>query len=104
MDLRKPLIVGNLFDTATSYSWAQDMKKAFPEGSMMTWQVPRQPLRPEMQSFERQGMGHTFPKYASDYNEKAVKECWGHVADYLQDGTLPGNGFVCWQKKDPPVR
>lgn len=83
----KPLIIGNLFDTATSYSWAQDMKKSFPEGSMITWQ----------------GMGHTFPSRATDYNRAAIEHCWGYVEAYLQNGTLPVNGMLCWQKTNPPV-
>lgn len=83
----KPLIIGNLFDTATSYSWAQEMKKSFPEGSMITWQ----------------GMGHTFPSRATDYNRAAIEHCWGYVEAYLQNGTLPVNGMLCWQKTNPPV-
>lgn len=82
-----PLIIGNLFDPATSYSWAQDMKKAFPDGSMITWQ----------------GMGHTFPTHATDYNREAMELCWKHIEAYLQDGTLPVNGMICWQKTNPPV-
>lgn len=83
----RPLIVGNLFDSATSYSWAQDMKKAFPDGSIITWQ----------------GLGHTFPTYATDYNRQAIAHCWSHIEDYLQNGTMPINGLLCWQKEDPKV-
>ncbi|CAJ1434703.1 unnamed protein product, partial [Effrenium voratum] len=68
------LVIGNLFDTATSYSWAQDMKRAFPEGSLITWQ----------------GMGHTFPSRATDYNRAAIKRCWQHVVDYLQLKAISG--------------
>ncbi|CAE7884784.1 utp6, partial [Symbiodinium microadriaticum] len=76
-----PLVVGNLFDPATSYSWAQNMKSAFPGGSLITWQ----------------GIGHTFPSHASDYNKDAVKECQAHIKAYLQKGTMPVNGLTCFQ-------
>ena len=82
-----PLVVGNLFDPATSYSWAQDMKNAFKEGSLITWQ----------------GIGHTFPSRASDYNREAVAECRVHITEYLQKGTLPPNGLTCFQDKPPRV-
>mmetsp|Transcript_78508 Transcript_78508/g.188275 ORF Transcript_78508/g.188275 Transcript_78508/m.188275 type:complete len:600 (+) Transcript_78508:100-1899(+) len=82
-----PLVVGNLFDPATSYSWAQNMKSAFPGGSLITWQ----------------GIGHAFPSHASDYNKDAVKECQAHIKAYLQKGTMPVNGLTCFQDKPPPV-
>ena len=82
-----PLVVGNLFDPATSYSWAQNMKSAFPDGSLITWQ----------------GIGHTFPTHATDYNREAIAECRVHIKNYLQEGTLPLNGLTCFQNKPPPV-
>jgi|OrbCnscriptome_3_FD_contig_41_502167_length_429_multi_2_in_0_out_0_1 hypothetical protein len=50
-----------------------------------------------------QGMGHTFPSRATDYNRAAIEHCWGNVEAYLQNGTLPVNGMLCWQKTNPPV-
>jgi len=50
-----------------------------------------------------QGMGHTFPTHATDYNREAMELCWKHIEAYLQDGTLPVNGMICWQKTNPPV-
>ena len=82
-----PLVVGNLFDPATSYSWAQDMKSAFPDGSLITWQ----------------GIGHTFPSHATDYNREAIKECQVHIKDYLQQGIMPVNGLTCFQNTPPRV-
>mmetsp|Transcript_35607 Transcript_35607/g.66344 ORF Transcript_35607/g.66344 Transcript_35607/m.66344 type:complete len:232 (+) Transcript_35607:3-698(+) len=82
-----PLIIGNLFDPATSYMWAQNMKTAFPDGSLITWQ----------------GIGHTFPSRVTDYNRDAILQCQGHIEAYLQKGTMPPNGLVCMQDKAPPV-
>lgn len=79
------LIIGNLFDPSTSYSWSQEMARAFPKSVMMTWQ----------------GVGHTLP--AESYDSKESEQCSQRVLQYLLNGTEPPNGYVCIQQHDVPV-
>lgn len=72
----RAVIIGNLFDTSTSYFWSQNMRRAFPAGSMITWQ----------------GVGHTMPGSGPGYNEGALTRCREHLRQYLQTGILPLDG------------
>mmetsp|Transcript_37428 Transcript_37428/g.94081 ORF Transcript_37428/g.94081 Transcript_37428/m.94081 type:complete len:600 (+) Transcript_37428:119-1918(+) len=83
------LIIGNLFDTATAYTWSQQMRQAFTAGSLLTWQ----------------GVGHTLPSDGNPYNydPEAIKKCQVHVRDYMQNGTLPLDGFTCHSTEPVPV-
>jgi len=81
------LIVGNLFDTSTSYYWSQEMRRAFPSGALITWQ----------------GVGHTLPAGGTIYDADAISACTAHVTEYLKFGTLPLDGFVCREHQPVPV-
>jgi len=81
------VVVGNLFDDSTSYRWTQDMRNAFPSGSLLTWQ----------------GVGHCLPWTASTFDPTAIAQCRDHIDNYLKYGTLPPDGFVCAQTKPVPV-
>mmetsp|Transcript_74677 Transcript_74677/g.192708 ORF Transcript_74677/g.192708 Transcript_74677/m.192708 type:complete len:621 (-) Transcript_74677:226-2088(-) len=84
----RALVIGNLYDTATSYSWSQQMRQAFGSGALLTWQ----------------GVGHTLPSPGRDnYDPEALKKCRSHVTNYLQYGTLPLDGYVCHTTKPVPV-
>jgi len=82
-----PVIIGNLFDTSTSYAWTQDMRAAFSNGSLITWQ----------------GVGHTLTSPTESWDQEAVQECVDYVLAYLQNGTQPIDGVTCRQTKPIPI-
>lgn len=83
------LVIGNLFDTATGYSWSQQMRQAFSHGSLLTWQ----------------GVGHILPSagHPENYDPEAIEKCQAHVRNYMQNGTLPLDGLTCHSFKPVPV-
>lgn len=85
----KALVIGNLYDPLTSYSWSQTMSAAFPAASLMTWQ----------------GAGHTLPDTptASKWNYESIDKCNENIVQYMNLGKLPMNGYLCRQKHPPPV-
>jgi len=83
----RALVIGNLFDSSTSYEWSQRMSQAFPAGALMTWQ----------------GVGHTLPRASRSYDPEGVARCQERVTAYLSNGTLPLDGYVCVQRRPAPV-
>lgn len=81
------LIVGNLFDPSTGYSGSQEMRRAFPNGALVTWQ----------------GVGHVLPHRGYSYDPNATDHCNNFVEDYLSEGTLPLDGVICKQTVPIPV-
>uniref|UniRef100_A0A7S2KKI6 AB hydrolase-1 domain-containing protein n=1 Tax=Zooxanthella nutricula TaxID=1333877 RepID=A0A7S2KKI6_9DINO len=83
------LVVGNLFDTATGYTWSQQMRQAFSKGALLTWQ----------------GVGHTMPRAGNpnNYDPVAIEKCQALVREYMQNGTLPQDGHTCHSTKPVPV-
>jgi len=71
------LVVGNLYDPATSYVWSQDMKQKFPQGALMTWQ----------------GVGHSVTN--NFLFDKSSAKCFDLMVKYLVTRELPINGHVC---------
>ena len=78
------LVVGNLYDPATSYAWSQKMSVAFPAGSMMTWQ----------------GVGHGLT-YSGNQEHGA---CVMRIPKYFNEGILPEDGHVCRNPHAIPTR
>lgn len=81
----RALVVGNLYDPSTGYSWSQEMHKAFPAGSMMTWQ----------------GVGHLITGHGdkTQLNDPVgFNNCTRKIQHYLLTGELPMNGYVCRNK------
>merc|ERR1712151_264458 len=79
------LVVGNLYDPSTSYTWSQQMHQVFPAGAMMTWQ----------------GVGHSLT--IDKYDLKDSVQCFRHILQYLRTGVLPKDGYVCRQRNSVPV-
>lgn len=75
----KALILGNLYDPSTSYSWSQEMHKVFPSGKMMTWQ----------------GVGHGLV-IPEAYDPKGSTSCIKNIFKFLNgtDDDL-ANGHTC---------
>jgi hypothetical protein len=78
------VVVGNLYDPATSYAWSQKMSVAFPAGSMMTWQ----------------GVGHGLT-YSGNKEHGA---CVMRIPKYFNEGVLPEDGHVCHNPHAIPTR
>merc|ERR1719362_1457167 len=82
------LIVGNLYDPPTRYTWSQQMHAAFPSGSLMTWQ----------------GVGHCMlDTGGKTFDPEAIKKCFEKVLSYFNTGKLPPNGYVCRETQPLPV-
>jgi len=83
------LIVGNLYDPSTSYQWSQEMHKAFPNSTMVTWQ----------------GVGHGWGAGGAAGLKSSVK-CQ-FVKDYYMLGMLKQlhihNGDTCRLEQELPV-
>ena len=78
----QPLIVGNLHDPATSYTWTQRMKQAFPNGHLMSTLYA----------------GHVLANNANFTTDPAAYAgCQDKIITYFTTGALPLNGFVCHQ-------
>ena len=84
-----PLVLGNLFDQATSYYRSQTMAAAFPRSSMLTYQ----------------GVGHCLdlPTDPANTDRIGTGECTELVIEYLRTGVLPVNGYTCRQQRPVPV-
>jgi len=82
-----PVVIGNLYDPATSYEWSVLMRDAFPKARMMTWQ----------------GVGHTAGA-GGEYGNSGIEACLTRISAYWINGTLPQDGFVCRQKEAVPIR
>jgi pimeloyl-ACP methyl ester carboxylesterase len=80
------IIVGNLYDPSTSYSWSQEMRQQFPSGSMLTWQ----------------GVGHYLPILVNNFT-KGANDCHDMVAAYFLTGELPVDGFICRATEAVPL-
>jgi hypothetical protein len=76
------LILGQLFDPATRYSWAQDTSEAFPRMALITSQDIRHGARPTDKSLVAEG---TIVEGA----------CFNLVRRYLETGTQPIKGLTC---------
>ncbi|EOD07364.1 hypothetical protein EMIHUDRAFT_121140 [Emiliania huxleyi CCMP1516] len=81
------LIVGNLYDPATSYTWTKRMRHAFPHAVMMTWQ----------------GVGHT-ASAGGNYPDSGIMGCIRRISAYWKNGTLPDDGYVCHQTAAVPLQ
>lgn len=77
----EPLIVGVLDDSATPYAFTQEMKLAFPNSHLLTWQ----------------GMHHGMPRFfrKHPWNITGVDDCVEMMQNYMLNGKLPVNGEVC---------
>ena len=84
-----PLVLGNLFDQATSYEMSQTMASAFPQSSILTYQ----------------GVGHCldFPTSPTNTDIGGTGECTDLVIEYFRTGVLPINGHTCRQRVPIPV-
>jgi len=80
------LIVGNLYDPSTSYQWSQEMHKAFPNSTMVTWQ----------------GVGHGWGAGSL----KSSKACASIKKHYMSDKLKQQgihNGDTCRLEQELPV-
>lgn len=91
LDSIRPLIVGELHDPATTYTSAQLMKQAFPQGAVLTWQgylhglpqVGTGPPRPTATHSEYEILA---------YGGYGAADCNAKVRQYLKTGELPRDG------------
>jgi len=81
-----PLILGMIDDSATSFKWTQQMKLAFPAGSLMTFQG------------YFHGMPSPFEILTPEQDVKGILPCLQKTKNYLRTGNLPQNGFACHLK------
>ena len=77
--LVKALVVGNLYDPSTGYTWSQKMHQAFPSGALLTWQ----------------GVGHTLESGDGVNDPAGAGACANKMYHYLLHGELPTNGITC---------
>merc|ERR1712012_1418617 len=77
----KPLIFGTIDDSATGFKWTQEMKLAFPNSHLMTFQ----------------GYFHGFPSpfIARERKLKGLYDCFLAMQEYLRSDVLPRNGRSC---------
>jgi len=86
-----PLIIGELYDPATTYTAAQTMSSFFPQGALMTWQGYHHGLpqtaaySPDVQFANHIEGGAGFGAY----------DCVQKMSDYFELGTLPDDGYTC---------
>jgi len=92
LDKLQPLIIGDFHDPATTYTASQDMRDKFPNGALMSWQGYHHGLV----GYFDDNFG--LSDYTSDkfQNEGyGAKDCYDRMLSYLEDGTLPPNGYTC---------
>jgi len=78
----KALIVGGLYDGATSFEGSKWMRNGFPDGSLLTWQ----------------GIGHGVQ--TADYDAEGLYKCLAKMDKYLLDPSyMPVDGDTCRNKK-----
>jgi len=84
-----PVVVGNLYDQATSYVLSQRMAAAFPESSIITYQ----------------GVGHCleYPDAPTNIDPLGTGECHELIVAYLRTGVRPLNGHTCRMQTPIPV-
>lgn len=86
-----PLVLGNLYDQATSYILTQRMAAAFPQSSLLTYQ----------------GTGHCLefpsPGRPSNMDPVGTTQCDRMVIEYLRSGRLPRTGHTCRNHHGIPV-
>lgn len=84
-----PLVVGNLYDQATSYILSQHMAASFPRSSLITYQ----------------GLGHCLDQPTDPLNldPSGTGECTKLVKSYLRTGALPPKGHTCAMDVPIPV-
>jgi len=77
----QPLVIGVLEDVATPFKWSQQMKLAFPNSHMMTWQ----------------GYHHGMPSFFEVFEKDptGVDPCMKLIRNYVYTGILPRNGITC---------
>lgn len=71
------IVIGSLNDCATPYVNTKWMRSAFPAASLMTWQ----------------GIGHCVTD--AKYDVEGISQCNEQIGNYLRDGDLPLDSFVC---------
>ena len=77
------LLVNDLFDRATPWSSAKQMRNAFPDAHLMTWQ----------------GVGHMVTYSEEDYDPEGVLSCVERISDFLLKDVMPPEGFTCRQTR-----
>ena len=90
LDKLKPLIIGDFHDPATTYTASQDMRDKFPNGALMSWQGYHHGL------FDDGDFGLSdYTSYTFQSEGYGAKDCYDRMLNYLEDGTLPPNGYTC---------
>ena len=82
----RALVVGNLYDSACSYTWSNYMRESLPNAVMMTWQ----------------GVGHCLLPQGS-YPNSGMQPCLNRVEQYFMTGELPFDGFTCRTEAPVPL-
>lgn len=91
--IASPLIVGNLHDAQTSYDTAQDMRRNFPDGSLVTWQgYGHATLRPSNADDIWNAMQDPNAEYTAGMG---LLMCVDLIVQYFDTGELPPDGHVC---------
>lgn len=73
------MIIGGLYDVATPFTNAKEMRASFPASSLLTWQ----------------GVGHCLGGSSFRYNPDGFAVCTNAMIEYLDNGILPTDGLVC---------
>jgi len=81
----RPLVMGTLDDSATGYKWTQEMRMAFPNSHLMTFN----------------GYFHGFP---SPFQKRkrgthGLYDCFTELQEYVRSKTLPRNGRTCLETR-----
>ena len=82
----RALVVGNLYDSACSYTWSNHMRESLPNAVMMTWQ----------------GVGHCLLPQGS-YPNSGMQPCLNRMEQYFMTGELPFDGFTCRTEAPVPL-
>jgi len=92
------VIIGNLHDPNTAYENAQHMKKAFPQGYLVTWQGYGHCLKvlkhatALLKAYNASKKSETLPEYT---NAVAKYACMSRILSYLDTGKGIQDGHTC---------
>lgn len=97
----EPVIIGNLHDPRTAYANAQELRQAFPEGYLVTWQGYGHGLKDShtsqqgasiLREYEKSRAENKLPEYT---NAVAKYACISKVFHYLDTGEGIRDGHTC---------
>ncbi|KNC76883.1 hypothetical protein SARC_10644 [Sphaeroforma arctica JP610] len=79
------LVVGNLYDSATSYKWSASLSNAFPNGQLITFQ----------------GDGHCMAEAAVGYAREDASQCQAVLNQFLLEGSIDPSITLCPVHAEP---